>query len=204
MDLNLQPLARTCFVSGESFNEGDRVASYLVRSQSLEIVRYDLLEAHAAEFAPEGFVACRWVHVFKPRARQENAERELKLTAESLFTTLADPATEREEQNEGLIQFLALMLERKRLLRPKGKSADGRYRLYEHAKTKLVYQVEAGEMTPEFFLSIQEKIGILVGSPKVAEAAPEAVPAPSAAHATVIKLESDGTYNRPTDPSLIR
>ena len=25
-----------------------------------------------------------------------------------------------------------------------------------------------------------------------------------AAHATVIKLESDGTYNRPTDPSLIR
>ena len=25
-----------------------------------------------------------------------------------------------------------------------------------------------------------------------------------AAHATVIKLESDGTYNRPVDPSLIR
>lgn len=176
MDLNLQPLARTCFVSGETFSEGARVASYLVRSQTLEVVRYDLLEAHAAEFAPEGFVACRWVHVFKPRARQENAERELKLTAESLFTTLADPSTERQDENEGLIQFLALMLERKRLLRPKGKTADGLYRLFEHAKTKVVYQVGAGELTPEFFLAIQEKIGVLVGGPKAPELAPQAVP----------------------------
>ena len=49
MEMHLQPLAHTCFVSGAPFVDGVRVASYLVRSgAALEIVRYDLLETQAA------------------------------------------------------------------------------------------------------------------------------------------------------------
>ena len=114
MEMHLQPLATTCFVSGAAFVDGARVASFLVRSgAALEIVRYDLLEAHSASFAPDGFVACSWVHAYKARRAGENPDRALKLTAENLFVALADPTTEPTPENTRLVQFLALMLERK-------------------------------------------------------------------------------------------
>ena len=180
MELNLQPLAATCFVTGQAFKEGDRVLSFLIRSEtSVEVVRYDMLESAKAEFTPAGFIACQWGHVFKPRKAGENAERELKLTAENLFVTLADPAVELAPENERLVQFLALMLERKRLLRPKGRTADGKRAVYEHAKTKQLYEVPAGELSPEFFMSIQEQLGALVGGPKKPEEAKPATEAGS-------------------------
>ncbi|GAB1488449.1 hypothetical protein MASR2M8_08940 [Opitutaceae bacterium] len=167
MDLNLQPLAQTCFVTGQPFVEGERVLSHLVRNASgSEVMRYDVRETSAAEFAPSGVVACRWVHAFKPRKPGDTSERDLKLTAENLFLTLADPSSELNEESTRLVQFLALMLERKRLLRPKGRSADGSRNLYEHAGTKQMYEVPAGELSPEFFMAVQAQLSVLVGSPK--------------------------------------
>lgn len=184
MELHLQPLAPACAVSGEPFVEGARVASYLVRATTMEIVRYDVIETHAANFAPEGFVACRWVHVFKPRKPGDTSERDLKLTAETLFMTLADPLTEPTVESTRLLQFLALMLERKKILRPKGKSADRERNVYEHAKTKQLFEVPGGELTPEFFVAVQEQLSVLVGSPKPkigAAPAPGATPEATAA-----------------------
>lgn len=171
MELQLQPLASACFVSGQTFVEGDRVASYLVRGKTGEVVRYDLLETASGDFNPEGTLACRWVHVFKPRRANENPERELKLTAENLFVTLADPSSELTPENERLVQFLALMLERKRVLRPKGPAATPGKNVFEHAKTKQLFEVPAGELTPEFFVQVQEQLSVLVGEPKKPAAA---------------------------------
>ena len=119
MEMHLQPLATTCVISGQPFTEGARVAGFLVRATTLEIVRYDVLEEHAGGFSPEGFVACRWVHAFKARRTDENSERALKLNAENLFLTRPIPANELNSESTRLVQFLALMLERKKLLRPK-------------------------------------------------------------------------------------
>ena len=173
MEMHLQPLANTCFVSGEAFVDGARVASYLVRQgPSLEIVRYDVLEASAGNFSPEGFVACKWVHGFKARRAGENPDRALKLTAENLFVALADPTTEPTPENTRLVQFLALMLERKKILRPKGRSPDGARNRYEHARSKAIFEVPAGELTPEFFVAVQEQLSVLVGAPKPKQEAP--------------------------------
>ena len=176
MEMNLQPLAKTCFVSGEPFVEGARVASYLVRGANMDVVRYDVLEPHVANFKPEGFVACRWVQAYKPRKSGENPDRALKLTAESLFATLADPSTEPTPENTRLLQFLALMLERKKILRPRGKTADGVRNRYEHAKTKQIFEVPVGELTPEFFIAVQEQLSVLVGAPKPKADAPSPPP----------------------------
>jgi hypothetical protein len=176
MELNLQPLAATCFVSGQPFAPGDRVASYLVRPREFEIVRYDLRADQAAAFTPDGAVACRWTHLYKPKARDGNPERTLKLTAETLFLTLADPGAELAPENARLVQFLALMLERKKVLRPKGKAPDGERDLFEHARSHQLYAVPAGEMTPEFFTSLQGQLGLLVGEPR-ARAPAAAAPA---------------------------
>ena len=150
--------------------------SFLVRSAfakpaadkapSLGISRFDLVANEAAGFVPEGVVACSWAQVFKPRTKDDNPDRTLKLTAETLFLTLADPATEPTPENTRLIQFLAVMLERKRLLRPRGRSADGARNLFEHGRTKQIYEVPADELTPEFFLAIQDQLTVLVGEPK--------------------------------------
>ena len=184
MEMNLQPLAKTCFVSGEPFVDGARVASFLVRAANLDIVRYDVLEAHLGDFKPEGFVACRWVQGYKPRKQGENQDRALKLTAESLFATLADPTTEPTPENTRLLQFLALMLERKKILRPRGRTADGQRNRYEHAKTKQIFEVPGGELTPEFFVAVQEQLSVLVGAPKSKPAAADTAPADASAAAS--------------------
>lgn len=172
MELNLQPRALSCFVSGQPFREGDRVASLLARDDSGAVTRYDALEANAPSLAPAGFVACRWVQVFKPQARDENRDRTLKLTAETLFLTLADPSTEATPENDRLVRFLALLLERKRLLRPRGRSPGGEGDLYEHGRSKQIFTVPAIELTPEFFVAVREQLSVLVGEPKALPDAP--------------------------------
>src|SRR3954467_11382497 len=199
MKMHLQPLATSCCVSGEPFVDGQRVASYLVRvGAALEIVRYDVIEAHAGGFTPEGFVACKWVQIYKPRRAGENPDRALKLPAENLFVTLADPTTEPTTENTRLLQFLALMLERKRILRPRGRSADGLRTRYEHAKSKQIFEVPAGELTSEFFIAVQEQLSVLVGAPKVK--APDASPAPAAAGAAATDVASAASETTPAEP----
>ena len=91
MELNLHPIATKCFVSSRDFAENERVVSYLVREATGEVARRDLLEAEDGRFMPPAFVYCRWVTAFKPR-RDDNSDRNLKLTAENLFLTLAIPS----------------------------------------------------------------------------------------------------------------
>jgi hypothetical protein len=172
MELNLQPRASSCFVSGQPFREGDRVASLLVRSDSGEVVRYDALESHTASLTPAGFVACRWVQVFRPQPPEENRDRTLKLTAETLFLTLADPSTEATADSDRLVRFLALLLERKRLLRPRGKTSDGARERFEHVRSKQIYEVPSIDLGPEFFSAVREQLSVLVGESKPPEPAP--------------------------------
>jgi hypothetical protein len=177
MEMQLQPLAAVCHVSGQPFVEGNRVTSHLVSIKTGEVVRYDVLESEAGKFIADGVVACRWVQVFKLRRANENPDRALKLTAETLFLTLADPTSEPTLESTRLLQFLALMLERKRVLRPKGRTSDGAKNIYEHAKTKQLLEVPVGELTPEFFIQVQAQLSVLVGEPKPKVEANPAAPA---------------------------
>ena len=170
MELNLQPRAVVCAVSGRPFAEGDRVASLLVRTGAGDVARVDALESESAALSPDGFVACRWIQVFKPRAKDENPERTLKLGADALFQALADPSTVRTPETDRLVRFLALLLERKRLLRPRGRTSDGERDLYEHAGSRQLFEVPSIELTPEFFSAVREQLSVLVGEPKAAPA----------------------------------
>lgn len=200
MEISLQSVSPRCHVTGRDFAEGDRVVSFLIRGATPEWVagvtqqkpdadaigRFDVAESEQGNFSVPGPVACRWVQIFKPRKSGENPDRALKLTAESLFLNLSDPANERTVETERLLQVLAMMLERKRVLRPKGRSADKQRSVYEHAKLKTLHEVQAAELSPEFFLSIQGQLAALVGggggggASKAAEAAAGAGATPGA------------------------
>ena len=172
MELNLQPRSPLCFVSGQAFIEGDRVVSILARLETGAVARYDALESQAGSLNPHGFVACRWVQVYKALQKQDNLDRALKLTAENLFLTLVDPSTESTPETDRLVRFLARLLERKRLLRPKGRNADGTKDIFEHAKSKQLHEVPAIELSSEFFIAVREQLSVLVGEPKSPESAP--------------------------------
>jgi hypothetical protein len=170
MDLSLQPQAPACFVTQQPFVEGQRVVSFLVRTKTGEAVRHDVLETEHGKFTADGVVVCRWVRAYKPRKAGENAEREMKLTAEALFLTLADPQTEVTAENTRLLQFLVLMLERKRVLKPRGRTSDGARTVFEHGKSKQLFEVPVGELSPEFFIQVQEQLSVLMGPPAVKSA----------------------------------
>ncbi len=166
MELTLHPIATKCFVSGRDFAENDRVASYLVREVTGEVARRDLLESEDGRFMPPAFVYCRWVVGFKQRKAEEDPARTLKLTAENLFITLAAPEAEPSATNTPLLQFLALMLERKKLIKLRGYTEDNQRQIYEHMPTHQLYEVPVGDLNVEFFQKIQEHLGVLVGTPK--------------------------------------
>ncbi len=178
MELTLHPIATKCFVSGRDFAENDRVASYLVREATGEVARRDLLESEDGRFMPPAFIYCRWVVGFKQRKADEDPARNLKLTADNLFLTLATPVggeapdTGSQSLNTPLLQFLALMLERKRQIKLRGYTEDGQRQIYEHMATHQLYEVPVGDLNVEFFQKIQEHLGVLVGTPK-----PKAEPA---------------------------
>ena len=188
MELNLHPIATKCFVSGRDFAENDRVVCYLAREASGEIIRRDLLEAEDQRFMPPAFIYCRWVVAFKQRKADENPALTLKLTAENLFLALANPelveradaVTNPNATNTPLLQFLALMLERKKLIKPRGLTEDGARQIYEHMGSHQLYEVPVGDLNVEFFRKIQEHLGVLVGTPKP-KVAPVTVTAPAIA-----------------------
>lgn len=173
MDLNLHPIATKCCVSGREFAEGDRVVCYLVREADGLTGRRDLLESEDANLPKPAEVYCRWVIRYRPRRGEENADRALKLTAENLFVTLADPLNPPNEANTPLLQFLALMLERKKILKPRGVTPDGERNIYEHMRVHQMYEVPIGDLNAEFFMKIQSQLDVLVGAPKK-KAEPEA------------------------------
>ncbi len=165
MEPHLPPLAAICAATGRPFTAGDRVVSCLAHDPAAHggLARFDVAEAARAGFTPSGAPICQWVQVYKARTSDVDAARLLRLNAENLFLTLADPATELAPENARLVQFLALVLERKRILRPKGRTADGARQLYEHVRSKQLHEVPAGELSPEFFLSLQSQLGALLG-----------------------------------------
>ncbi len=166
MELNLHPIATKCCVSGREFAEGDRVVCYLVREADGLTGRRDLLESEVANLPAPAEIYCRWVLVYKPRRGEENADRALKMTAENLFVTLADPLNPPSETNTPLLQFLALMLERKKILKPRGVTPDGARNVYEHARSHQRYEIPVGDLNAEFFIKIQGQLDVLVGAPK--------------------------------------
>lgn len=166
MELNLHPLATKCCVSGREFAEGDRVVCHLVREADGLTGRRDALESEVATMMPPAEIFCRWVISYKPRRGEENTDRTLKMTAENLFVTLADPTNPPNDTNTPLLQFLALMLERKKILKPRGRTTDGVRNIYEHARSHQMYEIPVGDLNAEFFVKIQGQLDVLVGSPK--------------------------------------
>lgn len=163
MELNLQSLAPECRVTGNPFEEGDRIVCTLVRLPDDNVCRIDVLEASEPDLEWPGEPLCRWTVVFKPKPLVENVEQEVRLTAENLFLELTLADEDMPVENHSLAQFLSIMLERKRVLRARGRSEDGAWKLFEYGPEKTMHRVPVGEITADSLLAIRDQLEAVLG-----------------------------------------
>ena len=166
MDIAIRPVGEISGLSETPFTPGDTVCSYLFRSGEGFIERLDVLEGEREALELEGAVICRWSQLIKDKGVTEAEERRAALqSADDIFLSLFEEVPEGEEDStttgtrERLKFFLALQLERKRILKPLGG------RRYRHMPTKRELAVPDMAITPELIADFQNEIS-LMGRPR--------------------------------------
>ncbi len=163
MDWQFKPPARESSVSGEAFSEGEIVVCILHLDEENQLQRADLREEEADNFTAPGGILGRWRREVKaPNEEAKEARRQLMATTEELFLSLFEESDPEGEQDRAVLkQLLALMLERKRVLRRTGPMVDGVQR-YRHPKQEREYDVPMDDLDPEKLTRVQEQLQLLV------------------------------------------
>lgn len=181
LEWNIQSRAHTCHQTGHSFTQGERYHTVLIEGrQGFE--RLDLSAAawreHGAEIsARPGFVS-HWVGTYQPPAAAP-PEAIRRDDAESLLRALLARG---DATHAGAVYILAVMLERKRLLKVKAQTRESgrRITLYEQPKTGDVFAVADPELQLTQLEAVQRDVASLLehGLPalELEVAAPPAAP----------------------------
>lgn len=168
MELSIKTVGELSTISGTPFAVGDEVWSYLYRGHEGHIERADVLAHEREDLQLEGVFLCRWSHRIRERgATEAELKREALQNAEAVFLSLfesseADAATESDVgglSREQLKFFLAVQLERKRVLR---RISAG---IYRHVALKRVFEVEEFAFTPELVAALLASGSVSTDSP---------------------------------------
>ena len=163
MEWNIQARAHACQATGKAFADGESFHTALMQTRE-GLERIDLSapawkEQSAEILARPGFVS-HWVTTSEaPPARPPEAIR--RDDAESLLRALL---ARKDPQHEGAAFVLAVMLERKRLLRVKGtvRDAGRRVTLYEHPKSGDVLAVTDPSLDLADLVAVQRDVASLL------------------------------------------
>ncbi|HCR37317.1 MAG TPA: hypothetical protein DIU37_04120 [Opitutae bacterium] len=161
VEWQLQPLARKSSVSGESFEPGERIVCFLIKSDAGELCRADLRQHELEGFTPEGAVLGRWTREVKEQEDEaKEAARQSIQSSEELFLSLfeEEQSPDHEEDVRALKHVLALMLERKRVVRRAGKVQDG-VQPYLHVRSQKTYAVPDIELSAVELMHVHEQLG---------------------------------------------
>jgi hypothetical protein len=90
----------------------------------------------------------------------KETQKQTLLSAEELFLSLFLEDNTSLQEREGLKQILALLLERKRILKPQGLPHQ-QTQSYLHVKTGIVYNVSIGSIDPNFLNVIKQQVKAL-------------------------------------------
>jgi hypothetical protein len=142
IEWHIQSRAHACRVSGRQFHDGETYHTLLLDTKA-GFERMDLcvdsFKEAAAELLAKANLVSHWKGVYEaPPPVPPDAIR--KDDAESLLRKLLE---RREERHVAAAFILAVMLERKRILRVKGQSRDNGRRIfiYEHPKSGDLFTV---------------------------------------------------------------
>jgi hypothetical protein len=104
----------------------------------------------------------RWNREVKERGEEEKALRaQLLASREEFFLSLFEDPSDPAGEKAILKHILALLLERRRLIKPAGPAAGGAIP-YLHVRTQQVLQVPAVDLQPEDILRVQSTLDLLI------------------------------------------
>jgi hypothetical protein len=164
MDWQIKTLSRKSTLSGEKFEPGDRAISLVfVDDEAGELGRADLHEKELEELKLPGRVLGRWTWVMKDPEDGGTSPGETVASAEDFFFSLFEnePTAERE-QSDALKHLLALMLERKRIIRVVGPRQSTGEQVYRHVKTKQELKVPIAEISRDLMFKIEDTLGDII------------------------------------------
>jgi len=166
MDWQIKTLSRKSSLSGGVFQPGDRAISLIfMDDEAGELGRADLLEQELGSYALPGPLLGRWRRVIKdPDDEAVSAGYAVASAEDFFFSLFENPAPEGQaaEESEMLKHLLALLLERKRVLRAVGSRQASGVQRYRHVKTKQEIDVPIAEMSRDLMLRIEETLGDII------------------------------------------
>lgn len=162
MNWHIKGIANTSALSASTFAEGEQVLSLIYRDfENGEISRADILPEEEAQFQISGDLLGRWFRRVKESGDPSSTMRDRVSSAEEFFLSLYDSeeGSVSSEEVDALKYLVALMLERKRIVRSVGKPVSGGVQSYLHIKTKQTLDVPMVDISPDLMLRIQETLG---------------------------------------------
>ena len=162
MEWQFKPPAKSSVVTGEAFEEGDRIECFIYLDAEAVIQRADVRADEAETFEVWGRVLGRWSRVVKaPEEEKREAQKQALANGEDIFLALFAEGVEPSEEQNTLKQLLALMLERKRVLRAQGVVRDG-VQTYLHVKSREVFRVPMLELNHAQIVRIESQLESVV------------------------------------------
>lgn len=162
MNWHFQSIASTSTVSKSAFLDGEQVVCLIYKDvEKGEIARADIRSEEVDHFELPGELLGRWFQkVKKPESGQTAARRKVA-SAEDFFFSLYASSGDKDncEETNALKYLLALMLERKRVVRAQGKRLHEGVQSYIHIKTKQTFAVPITDISVDLMVRIQKTLG---------------------------------------------
>ena len=155
--------SRECAATGTPFTDGETIITALYPDpESSGYLRRDFTttawtELPADSEKPFSF----WKTIYSAPADHQNQSAEAKLSPEEILHRLVE---EDEEHTENTRYILAVMLERRKLLRETDhqRTPTGILRVYEHRKTGEVYLIRDPDIPLDQVEAVQQEVSILL------------------------------------------
>ena len=164
LDWQIKPLSKKSAISGRDIVAGDTVVCAVFIDSAGNL---DRLDCHADEFEASkinGKIIGRWERVVSAHPEEdERAARRMALSSsEDFFVSLFDESGDvKTDETDVIKQMLALLLERKRIIRAIGRPCAG-FQKYVQTSTKREFNVPQRNLDGELIIKIQNQLGSII------------------------------------------
>ncbi len=164
LEWQIKPLSKKSAVSEREIKPGDTVVCAVFVDDIGNLDRMDFLKDEFRADSINGRLVGRWERIVaeNPEADERAARRMALASSEDFFISLYDDAVEIDSADVDVIkQMLALLLERKRILRPLGRPSGGLQK-YIHAQSGREFIVPQRNVDEALVVKIQSQLGSII------------------------------------------
>lgn len=162
MSWEFQSISSSSALSRSTFLDGEQVVCLIYKNvEKGEIGRADIRAEEVDSFELPGELLGRWFQTVKKSENGKNTVQQKVASAEDFFLSLytSSDCSESCEETNALKYLLALMLERKRVIRVQGKRQHAGTQPYIHTRTKQTLDVPVVNISTDLMYRIQDTVG---------------------------------------------